>query len=329
MPALKRSTIKHSIVKILKVFKRNDRRLGVAQGKRRYDLPLNKDIGTGFLALLIALMSFLAVMALAGSFALSSMTQRWSSGLENKITIEIPAEKSDGTLRNQEDITFLIERLEIKLKKNENIKTLKPLTEADTLALIEPWLGSGMALSDIPLPGLISVELHKSNPDSLKNIKVMLQSVNKDIKLDTHESWLGDLLRLTGALRFAAAFITLIIGVTTLIAVAGAIRSRIAVHRADVELLHLMGANDNYITRQFQRHAIIIALQGSIVGTAMGALTLLLIGANAGETGTALLPNFSLSLVHILSILSLPLLACIISAIAARFTVLRVLALMP
>ena len=66
-----------------------EKKLGVAFRQGRYDLPLNKDEGTNFLRLLIALMSFLAAVALAGNFALNSMTQRWSSGLENKLTIEI------------------------------------------------------------------------------------------------------------------------------------------------------------------------------------------------------------------------------------------------
>ena len=77
-------------------FKRIHRSLGIATSKRRYDLPLNKDGGGLFLKILIALMSFLAILALSGSFALSAMKDRWSSGLENKASIEIRAQDEAG-----------------------------------------------------------------------------------------------------------------------------------------------------------------------------------------------------------------------------------------
>ena len=91
---------------LLNVFKK-DKRLGSAQGKRRYDLPLNQSVGTGFLMVLIALMTFLAIMAVSTSFALNSMTAHWSSGLENKVTIEIPAETNNGTIRSAGEIRDL------------------------------------------------------------------------------------------------------------------------------------------------------------------------------------------------------------------------------
>ena len=77
-------------------FKRKERTLGVARQKRKYDLPLNKGVGRHFLKVLIALMSILAIFALSASFALSEMTQRWESGLENKATVEVPAEDKFG-----------------------------------------------------------------------------------------------------------------------------------------------------------------------------------------------------------------------------------------
>ncbi len=311
------------------MFLKKDKRLGVAQGKRRYDLPLNKSIGTGFLIVLIALMTFLAVMAVATSFALGSMTQRWSSGLENKITIEIPAEKSDGALRTQADVKNLQTGAAKRLRALPYIKTVDLMSDVDIQELISPWLGESGALNDIPLPGLISLEMHSANPENIRKLESEMGALSPDIKIDTHESWLGDLLRLTGALQFAAISVALIIGITTVTAIAGAIRTRMAVHREEVELLHLMGARDEYITRQLQRHAIIIALKGSMLGLMTGVVALMLISTISGETATALLPSFHFGILHILALIAIPGLACLIAAGAARFTVLRALALMP
>lgn len=306
-----------------------ERKLGVAIRKGRYDLPLNKDEGTNFLRLLIALMSFLAAMALAGAFTLDSMTQRWSSGLENKLTIEIPAEKQGGELRNADDVAAIAKQVEAVLKNESIVKSAEILDHDDIQSLVEPWLGKDAPLADIPLPGLISVELHSSDPVAMDKMAKDIKVISDDIVIDTHEDWLQSLLRMISSLRFAAFVVVLIIAATTITAIAGAIRSRIAVHKADVELLHLMGANDEYIIRQFQRHALTIALQGSLIGTLSALLVLFTIQYAAGANAASMLPSFSVDAIHGLSVVSLPLIACAIAALTARFTVLRSLSLMP
>lgn len=307
----------------------SDRRLGVAVQRGRYDLPLNKDEGTNFLRLLIALMSFLAALALMGSFVLDAMTQRWSSGLENKLTIEIPAELGDGSLRSSKDIQSIAHQVESVLKDEPMVKSTDILDDQDMQDLIEPWLGKDAPLEDVPLPGLISVELNDSSPDSMARLERDLGLVDASIIIDTHEDWLQSLLRMITSLRFAAFVVVIIIALTTVTAIAGAIRSRIAVHKADVELLHLMGANDEYIVRQFQRHALIVALQGSALGTVCSLLVLLAVRFFSNADGSIILPSFDIHLIHGFGILLLPLMACLIAALTARFTVLRSLALMP
>lgn len=306
-----------------------DRRLGVALGRGRYDLPLNKDEGTNFLRLLIALMSFLAAMALAGSFTLDSMTQRWSSGLENKLTIEIPADKENGELRTRDEMDSLLKQVEAVLRNEPIVKSADILDDKDIQDLVEPWLGADAPLQDIPLPGLISVELNSSEPAAMEKMTADIKVVDSGIVIDTHEAWLQSLLKMIGSLRFAALIVVLIIAATTVTAIAGAIRSRIAVHKADVELLHLMGANDEYIVRQFQRHALTIALQGSLLGTLAAAAVLFTIKLVSGGSAALMLPALSANTVHTLAVAALPVIACGIAALTARFTVLRSLSLMP
>lgn len=313
----------------LQDFFAKDRRLGVAIGRGRYDLPLNKDEGTNFLRLLIALMSFLAAMALVGSFTLDSMTQRWSSGLENKLTIEIPAEKTSGDMRDKDEMASLLKQVEAVLRNEPIVKSVDVLDDQDIQDLVEPWLGKDAPLQDIPLPGLISVETHSSEPQAMEKMAADIKVVDSGIIIDTHEAWLQSLLKMIGSLRFAAFVVVVIIAATTITAIAGAIRSRIAVHKADVELLHLMGANDEYIVRQFQRHALTIALQGSLVGTVIAALVLFTIKFVSGTDSATMLPALNTNAIHALAVAALPIIACGIAALTARFTVLRSLSLMP
>jgi cell division transport system permease protein len=309
-------------------FNLKERTLGIAEDTGRYDLPFNQDESTDFLMLLVALMTFLAVMALTSSFVLGGMAERWSSGLENRLTIEIPAEK-DKAIRPQETIRALEDRVAAVLRNNPAIVTFDIMEKAEIQELLEPWLGKDALIDTVPLPGLISVQMASSEPETLDKLKTSVQSIDESIAIDTHESWLQDLLRLTGTLQFATFIITLIIGGTTVMAVAGGVRSRMAIYRADVELLHLMGASDEYITRQFQRHTLILALKGGISGAIGGGIIIVLIRLFSDDAATGLLPDFHLNLLHILLLLATPLIGAMIAALTARLTVLRALSQMP
>jgi len=308
---------------------KKDRRLGSAQGRRRYDLPLDKSVGTGFLVLLITLMTFLGVMALSAFFVLGSVSERWSSGLENRVSIEIPAEKSGGALRNQKEIAALSDKAHKALETIEGIENIEVMGTDEVKEMISPWLGEDLINAEIPLPGLLSVKMDSDAPHILRDLRKAMHDISKDITVDTHKSWLSSLLHLTGALEFSAALLIIMIGVTTITSIAGAVRSRMAIHHEDVELLHVMGASDSYISRQFQRHAMVMAFKGGLAGILAGGIVLWLISLIAGDTGAALLPDFSYTKVHIISILSLPLVACAIAATTARYTVLSVVAKMP
>jgi len=314
---------------MLDFIKKQEKTLGVSRKKRRYDLPLNNDAGTGFLKLLILLMTILAMLALAASFTLSEMTDRWSSGLENKITIEIPAEDADGNLLERSNVKESTQKISKILENHPAVEEMQVMDEDDIRDLVSPWLGEDLAMNSIPVPGIISVSLQQGAEIDLERLEERLRQIAPSARIDTHENWLSSVLRFTGALQFAAALLTLVIGITTIVAVAGAAQSRLAVHKDELELLHLMGATDEYITRQLQRHTLFLSLQAALVGTLIGAAILLLIDWISGEMGVALLPDYTLSIFQKIMLTAIPVLISVIAMLTARFTVLRALAQMP
>lgn len=312
-----------------RLFRRRERTLGVARRKRRYDLPLNKGTGTGFLVLLIALMTFLAMMATGASFALSKLQDRWTSGLENRVTVEIAAEDTEGNLLDSATVREQAEDIAIMLSGHPAVSDVHILSEEEIRDLVEPWLGNGLLLADMPLPALIGVTLLDAAPETVRILQDKIRIIAPQARIDTHQGWLHDVLRFTGALKFAALLLIVTIGITTITAVAGGVRSRMAVYEDEVQLLHLMGATDNYIARQFQRYALLIGLQGGALGTAAGTLAMLAIGWSAGRMDINLLPNFSLSPLQIVILAMLPLLAAAIATATARRTTIRALLTLP
>ncbi len=311
------------------MFRRRERTIGSAKKRRRYDLPLNKGSGTGFLILLVGLMTFLAMMALGASFALSVLQSRWSSGLENRATVEIPSEDHNGNLLTAAEVRGAAGLLSDMLVNHPAVAAAHIMPESEIRDLVRPWLGDGLILNDMPLPGLISVTMKPDSSDSLPGLREKIVMLVPHARLDAHEGWLAEVLRFTGALRFAAAILVFTIGITTVTAIAGAVRARLAIYRAEVELLHLMGATDNYISRQFQRYAMIAALQGGVAGTVAGATIIFAIRMVSGRMDVNLLPGFALEPSQIAALCALPLLAALIAVATARQTVMRVLTTMP
>jgi cell division transport system permease protein len=314
---------------LLKRFFYKEKTLGVAKGKRRYDLPLAGSSGNGFLRLLIGLMSVLGMLALCASFALSAMTKRWSDGLENKISVEIPASDSGGEVILPGIVRSMTDEAAKMLMGHPDVQEAKIMEESEIRELLSPWLGDDMVMDSIPIPGLISVTFEKGAVPDLKDLEIQIRDVAPRARIDTHESWLSDVMRFTGALQFAAILLTLIIGATTLVAVAGGVRSKLSENKDELELLHLMGASDSYIARQLQRHTLILSLQGGAAGVAAGGILLLVISLVAGEIGVNLVPDFRLDGPQKLMLLLMPVPIAVLAMLTARFTVLRVLGKMP
>ena len=62
--------------------------------RRHLDLPLNRDGSVRFLPWIVALMVYLASLALAGTLVVRDVVTRWDRGLTGTLTVELPAKKS-------------------------------------------------------------------------------------------------------------------------------------------------------------------------------------------------------------------------------------------
>jgi len=309
--------------------KRKENRIGTA-AKRRYDLPFQKDIGTRYMMVVITLMVFLGFLSMALHISMSALSDRWTSGLEGKMTVEIPAQGLNQDMRDKDEMAAITTRIQNYLEAHSAVTSIDVMAEDELIAMVAPWLGDQPTQMDIPLPVLISIDLYRDLTEAqLSAMKNHIIEIDAASRLDTHQNWLDELLRFTGAIKMVSIVMALVIALTTLMAVAGVVRARLAAHMDDVELLHLMGATDNYIAHQFQRHILILSSKGCIIGALLGALMIKIIASIAGNMGFALLPDFSFNAGHWLIMAFIPFTILILCFITARNTLRRALQKMP
>jgi cell division transport system permease protein len=290
---------------------------------KRTDLPLDRDALSRYLPWLIAFMVYMAVLALAGLLVLAAMARYWDSDVSGTMTVQIPPTGSvaDDDKRVRAAVILLL--------GEPAIVHAEAITEGRLMALLEPWLGTAEVSADLPLPRLVDVEVKPGADLDMAGLARRLDAAVPGATLDDHRIWLDRLVRLVRSVEALAALVLALMCSATVGTVVFTTRTGLAIHHDVIEVLHLIGAHDGYIARQFAQRALTLGLRGGLIGLALAVPTLLAIGSLARRMEAGILPNLTLTLTHWLAIVSLPLMAAAIAMLTARLTVTRTLARMP
>ncbi len=287
---------------------------------RRTDLPLDRDSLSLFLPWLIAFMVYLASLALAGILVFGAMAERWNAGVSDTLTVQI-APAGDG------ESTAAVDRREKAaldlLSKTDGVALAEPVEEERIMALLEPWLGPLGSVDDLPLPRLIDVAVGPGSDIDVKELAKRLEAVSPGATVDDNGLWLDRLVRLLRTVEALASLVLLLIGSVTVGTVVFTTRTGLSIHQDAIEVLHLIGAQDAYIARQFAARALSLGLKGGLIGLALAVPTLLGIGWLAERMRSNLLPDEGLGGTQWLILALLPPAVAGIAMVTARLTVLR------
>jgi cell division transport system permease protein len=293
--------------------------------RHRTDFALERDGLNRFLPWLIAFMVFLAVFAFAGVLALGAAAERWDKGIGGTLTVQIlPSAAGDGRTEAKE--AEAVQRAVGVLRATPGVTRAQPIDEASLLRLLEPWLGPLGAPAELPLPRLIDVEIAGGAAVDVAELSRRLAAAVPGASVDDHRVWLGRLIRLIRAVEAVAVAVLALILLATAGTVVFTTRTGLAVHREAIEVLHLIGAQDSYVARQFAVRAFALGLTGGLIGLGLALPTLAVLVLLARLLGWDALAGMA---PHPLLWLAIPLLPATVAAVAmltARVTVLRTLA---
>jgi cell division transport system permease protein len=300
---------------------------------RRTDLQLERDSLGQFLPWLIAFMVYLSILALAGMLVLDDIARRWDKGMSGTLTVQIAPSPGNAVTSgtdqkaSKDDARRLQAILDL-LRPTPGVARAKTLSEDKVVALLEPWLGKGVLDAGLPLPKLIDVELENGVGLDIAALEIRLRAIAPGAVIDDHGVWLGHLVDLIQTLRALALAVLVFIAFATTGTVIFATRTGLAIHHEAIEVLHLIGAQDAYIARQFASRALMLGLRGGVIGLLLAVPTLWSIGTLAHSLRSGYFPEFSLGLVHWAILVCLPIVVALIAMISARLTVMKTLARM-
>ena len=207
--------------------------------------------------------------------------------------------------------------------------TATPLPYSQSLALLEPWLGASDLPASLPIPIVVDVSVDTGTRINYEQLGQQLDEVVPGSRISDNSGFLSRLVTLARVVQLVGVVVVFIVSIAAVSIVVFATRAGMTSHRGTIELLHLIGARDNYIARRFVSHALSYGLAGGVLGLILATATLAALSLAAKGVDQTLLPRLSLGLTAWLALLSVPLASALIAMITAHITVLRALRRLP
>lgn len=274
------------------------------------------------LTLVVAIMAFLACITVGAVTIVRDAAHDWQNDLVREVTVQI--RPVDGV-----DMVREIDKTIALVQEFPGIGAVRALSDEETKALLQPWLGAGLDLETLPVPRIVTVELDAPSEVDFAELRSAIQEKIHGGSIDDHSVWTARLATMAGAVVYGGFGILVLVMTAMVLSVVFATRSAMAGNREVVEVLHLVGAEHDFIARQFQRHFLLLGLQGGLIGGVSAIVSFLLLdllsGSGSGMSGTeqltAMFGGLSVGLAGYLGVLGIVFLVAVLTAVTSRLAV--------
>ncbi|MGC1695677.1 MAG: ABC transporter permease [Pseudolabrys sp.] len=294
----------------------------------RFDTPLvprNSISGRALIAV-VAIMTFLASLTTGAVLLIGNAASEWQSDVAREVTVQIiPAPGRD--------LDASVDKATAAARTFPGIGDVRAYSKEESSKLLEPWLGNGLKLDELPIPRLIVVKIAVGAAPDLPQLRRILAEQVPGATLDDHRGWIDHMRAMAGTAVAAGVGILILVIAATMLSVTFATRGAMATNKPVIEVLHFVGAKNGFIAGRFQRHFLLLGLQGGAIGGGIAALLFVLAGAISGwfagsaggEQTAALFGSFSIGITGYVAVLGQVVLIAVVTAMTSRHTVNRTL----
>lgn len=302
---------------------KSDTPAGEAEATRSTPIVPPQTIAGRALTLVIAIMTFLASLTIGAVSVVDTAADAWLSDIGREVTIEV---------RRQEGVPIAEEVAKAVALAQEfpGVGGARAVSDDETRALLEPWLGSGVDLSALPVPRLVVVTI--DNPASF-DVAGLTAAVKRDIaggSLDDHQAWVDRLAAMARSMVTGGLAVLALVLVALVLSVVFATRAAMAGNRHIIEVLHFCGAEDRFIAGEFQRHFLLLGIRGGAIGGFLAIVVFVVLDIVLGsdELGPAgqidtLLGGFDMGYPAYLAVAALVAVVAGLTAVTSRLAVRR------
>jgi cell division transport system permease protein len=285
---------------------------------------LPRDKGAAPLDVVIAIMAFLAALALGAALLAERAAIGWRQGLADRLTVQIvPASGADNRAALENEAATALGLL----RETRGVAHAAELSDDETAKLVEPWLGRNALIPELPMPKLIDATLVPGEDVDLRALSRRLKGAAPHAVLDDHSRWIGRLKGLADTVTLSAYGLLLLIAIAMAATVSFATRAGLDAHHEKVELLHQMGAQSGFIARAFETHYLVSAFFAGLAGAGAASIIFAVSGGLefVGVPSVPFLPPLALKLDELAWLAIVPAAAAAIAFATARLSVLAAL----
>jgi len=267
------------------------------RASRRKTTPIvpEQNVAGRALVLVIAIMTFLSCLTLGTVTLVRDTAATWQNQIAREATIQIkPVEGLD-----MEAALAAAQRIAAGFK---GVRSASIVDRNATARLLEPWLGAGVDLDELPVPRLVIVTIDWSNPPDFAAMRTILAAEVPQAVLDDHRNWVDRLVSMARTTVVIGVAVLVLMLSATVLTVVFATRGAMAGNGHIIEVLHFVGAEARFIAAEFRRHFLLTGAKGAAAG-GLGAVVVFLLfswwssrnlATPQADQATALFGNFAI-----------------------------------
>jgi cell division transport system permease protein len=293
----------------------------------RFETPIvpPSTIAGRALVAVVAIMTFLASLTTGAAILIRTAANEWQQDVSREVTIQVRP-------LSGRDLEADIAKAAAIARTMPGVAEVRPYSKEETARLLEPWLGTGLQLDDLPVPRIIVVRIASRATFDAKALRGLLAEV-PTASLDDHRSFVDRMRAMARLAVFGGLAVLVLVLTATILSVTFATRAAMASNRPVIEVLHLIGAKNSFIAEHFQRHFLELGLKGGAAGGGIAVILFALAEIMGGRTDTAqdsafaaMFGIFSLGLWGYMAVVAQVVLIAVVTATTSRYTVNRTVA---
>lgn len=279
------------------------------------DINFSKDDSHAFLPWVIGVMVGLATLLLCLGLTVDSWIIDRNENYDNRFTITIPA--------NTKKLDTKLKLMRETLESTASVSLVEEVSTKRILGMLESWVGNIKSADNLPLPTVLDVTATNGHSINYDELQSKLAIIAPGTLISSHERWITSFSQFSSALEALIAILAVLIIVSLALTIAFTSRASLKLHAKTVGLLHSIGAEDGYISRQFQQDACKLTLYGTIPGCLIAGAAYWCTGFYMASLKTSMLPSLSMTTPHLALLIIMPLACASVAWIAARTSVLQ------
>ncbi|MBC8129595.1 MAG: ABC transporter permease [Rhizobiaceae bacterium] len=247
------------------------RAIGRRRGERPTPIVPPGNVAGRALMTVIGIMTFLASLTFGAVTLVSDTASVWESQISREVTVQVRPD--DGL-----DMAEALETVRAIALGMQGVTSAEVMSDEATGRLLEPWLGEGLDLDDLPVPRLVLVAIDAGAPPDFIAFRQALVSAVPQASLDDHRAWVSRLVSMANATVLVGGAILALVMIATVLTVVFATRGAMSGNRHIIEVLHFVGARAGFIANEFQGHFLRLGLAGAMVGGSAALLVFIAMG---------------------------------------------------